>query len=697
MINLPYILANAPGNKPDADKFMANYDWLFSMLHGNFLSNGGMESWSNGTSFPSVASGVAVADGWQTVKTGTTPPVLDIEREATIKDSGTYSLKMVMQTAGSTDSQFSLQQEVATPAMFSSQTMVFSVNVKCATASKLRLMIYDGTTTAYSAYHPGDGQWHRLLVSITCSATPSNLRATISIEPSDFNGDTIYIDSAFLYVIPSMMSEAAKAALVFNPINDAMIKIFSSLTTDTFKLTQDVSLGRVLTADASGNGKWRKATAKTSAHQIYCLGDSLTFGFGSGDMGIVHRLRESLGNIWDVNNNGISGNNTTQMLARLNTDILDHKDAEYVLVWGGTNDIYQDVATSITKANLQAIYNAIHAAGAKVVALYIPPSKGSATWNSTRQAATDDINAWIAGTATNIDYKIDVYTLVEDPANADKILPLYDSGDHLHLQQDGYFAVADAVFSGVASGGGGLAWMPSDTTRIDDSISKKDGWSPIVEAWAYYGVDAFFTDVDARTHYQKGDKIKVVQGTTAWPGSMVKYFYIRNDLTGLPPSQVIPVSGGNDYSVANLPVIAKYVSKADNPQGFPHWFAWTPVLSGTGGSAGAYAISVQYASFRIVGKTAEIIATFSITNVGSWTGNVLLQLPLIPSTKADNSVQLLQQGIIGANGGLTIQAYTYDIDSAGKMRFVSALNSTILAWAAGLANSAVSIKATFEI
>lgn len=429
----------------------------------------------------------------------------------------------------------------------------------------------------------------------------------------------------------------------------------------------------------------------TEGHQIYCLGDSLTFGTGSGDMGMVDRLRVLLGNVWKVNNNGIAGNNTAQMLARLQTDILSYENAEYVFVWGGINDVYQDVPVATTEANLQAIYTAIAATGAKVVSLNVTPSKSSATWTAGRQVATDAINAWIAGTATGIDYKIDVYTLVEDPATPDTLLPLYDAGDGLHLQQDGYFAVANAVYVGVATGGGGNAWLPTVTTDLCDNMIKKDGWSPITEAWAYYGAKAFFTDQEVRTKYQKGDKVKLVQGST------VKYFYFRDAPTGLPPSQVIPLEGGLDYTVVNSYPISKYLSKADNPQGFPHWFSWLPVLSGSGGSIGAHTISLSYASFRIVGNTAEVIATFTITNVGSWSGNVQLQLPILPSTKSDDALQFLQQVTVGQSGTLAVQAYHYDMNSSGILRFVSALNSTLLQWGAGLVNSVVSLKATYEI
>jgi lysophospholipase L1-like esterase len=445
--------------------------------------------------------------------------------------------------------------------------------------------------------------------------------------------------------------------------------------TDDAKFVTPKSLG-----DSQANGLYQ-------GHKVYCFGDSLTFGTGSGDRNYTQKLQDILGGSWTVVNEGIAGQTTTQLLARLNSAILDNNDAEFVIVWGGINDIYTDIAATTIEANLQAIYTAIAATGAKVISLNITPSKSNVSWTADRQIATDAVNTWIAGTATGVDYKIDAYTLVEDPATPDTLLPLYDTGDGLHLQQDGYYAVGTKVYTTVYP-----YWTTNSTNKLSD-FTKVDGWLPFTDALAYYGTNAVFSDqLDIRDYLQKGDKIKFVQSD-----GTVKYFYVDGVPTYSGGNVNIQVNGGTDYIVGTSSIRQAYYSKDDNPQSFPQWFNWTPVLFGASGSAGPGSITTTYAALRIKGKTAEVQTTFTVANVGSWGGNVLLQLPVNPSTTADNSVQLLQQGIVGANGALTIQGYSYAISSAGVMNFVSAFNSTLLQWGTGLASSLFSIKASYEI
>lgn len=211
---LPYILTNSPATKPDADKFMANYYWLFAMLKGSFIFNGGMESWTAGTSFTDPANNTDVADSWKVEKGGTLAPAFALERHAAVVDSGSYCLLITMNTAGSSNSYVRVKQSVVTPARFSDGTMTFGVKVKCSTANKVRISVTDGVTTAYSQYHDGDGSWEKLVASITCASSPAEVTVRVEVT-GDFDGDSIFLDSAFLYAIEPAMSEAARQTLEF--------------------------------------------------------------------------------------------------------------------------------------------------------------------------------------------------------------------------------------------------------------------------------------------------------------------------------------------------------------------------------------------------------------------------------------------------------------------------------------------------
>jgi len=92
-------------------------------------------------------------------------------------------------------------------------------------------------------------------------------------------------------------------------------------------------------------------------------------------------------------NAGVNGDTTAQMLARLQTDVLD-KAPDIVFVHGGTNDLANAVNTAAgVFANLEEIYDAILATGAIVVAIPIFPRNSSSDWpNANQRKAHLDVN-----------------------------------------------------------------------------------------------------------------------------------------------------------------------------------------------------------------------------------------------------------------------------------------------------------------
>lgn len=133
------------------------------------------------------------------------------------------------------------------------------------------------------------------------------------------------------------------------------------------------------------------------------------------------------------------------MLARFSTDVLP--TGKYVIIWGGINSVRADISASSIESDLQAMYDAAHAMGMKVVAVNIAPFNTSIYWTSGRQTVLDTVNAWIA--SSDADYKVDVYSLLESYAGSDTLLSSYDSGDHLHLSIIGYNVVAVKIYNDV--------------------------------------------------------------------------------------------------------------------------------------------------------------------------------------------------------------------------------------------------------
>lgn len=194
------------------------------------------------------------------------------------------------------------------------------------------------------------------------------------------------------------------------------------------------------------------------------MGDSLT------NAGLYQaRIVYDQTTIWGFINKGVSGENTTQMLARFNTDIVANSIAgEYCVIFGGINDLAQGTAAITIKSNLAAMYALAKGAGLKVIAITTSPWKGNAYWDITKQVQQDILNAWILANTNNVDYKIDIYSLLVDPSVAYTLLPSYDA-DHLHWTTAGYNAVGDLISSSVgftpttqlSSGAGDLNYVHS--------------------------------------------------------------------------------------------------------------------------------------------------------------------------------------------------------------------------------------------
>jgi hypothetical protein len=235
-LGVPIRLANGLGNLPDASKWMDNYDYLSALIAGQFSKNAGMELWTAATSFSNPAHGATVADNWTVLKTGTLGATVDVSRESTIIDSGTYSMKLNITGAGSANSIWDIHQAISNYSQFASETVLVGVKVRASTANKVRCKVYDGVTSAYSTYHTGNSAFQLLTALLPVAAVPTQLTMTLEVNPSDFTG-AVYVDSIFLYVVPSQISTTARAALAYTPLNAGFLQLVGG------SMTGDISMG----------------------------------------------------------------------------------------------------------------------------------------------------------------------------------------------------------------------------------------------------------------------------------------------------------------------------------------------------------------------------------------------------------------------------------------------------------------------
>ena len=126
---------------------------------------------------------------------------------------------------------------------------------------------------------------------------------------------------------------------------------------------------------------------------------------------------------------GTAGQQTGQMLARVNTDVVA-LSPNYCTVLGGTNDVGAGVAAATTQANLASIYDALAAAGIGIIAFTIPPRT---SLDPGEDVNLRTVNAWLRnniGTWPNARLCDWSAALSENADEADPVDAYFSDGVH---------------------------------------------------------------------------------------------------------------------------------------------------------------------------------------------------------------------------------------------------------------------------
>jgi lysophospholipase L1-like esterase len=214
----------------------------------------------------------------------------------------------------------------------------------------------------------------------------------------------------------------------------------------------------------------------TSADQaaIVTFGDSITDGTASTQDAnnrwpnfLARRLLERPGNKLTVLDQGIAGNRVltdtpahVNALARLDRDVLAQNGVKYVILLEGINDIGQtclgntNASAEELVAGYRQLITQVHLKGLKIFGATMTPFKGAGTtapnaqppyyYCAAGEVKRGAINTWIR-TSGEFDGVIDFDQATRDPADPLTFLPAYDSGDHLHPNDAGYQAMANAI------------------------------------------------------------------------------------------------------------------------------------------------------------------------------------------------------------------------------------------------------------
>jgi lysophospholipase L1-like esterase len=225
-------------------------------------------------------------------------------------------------------------------------------------------------------------------------------------------------------------------------------------------------------------------SASASAGSVVAFGDSITDGaITTGNANnrwpdfLARRLQadrshQRLG----VLNKGIGGNrilhdgNTLEgtpfaglgplfgdsALSRFDRDVTAQPGARYVVVLLGINDIGQPGSTSpvseaVTVEELIGAYRQMiaraHERGLRIYGATLTPFEDTTIpgyYNLANEQKRQAVNRWIR-TSGEWDAMIDFDRAVRDPERPLSMLPAFDSGDHLHPNDAGMEAMADAI------------------------------------------------------------------------------------------------------------------------------------------------------------------------------------------------------------------------------------------------------------
>jgi len=170
-----------------------------------------------------------------------------------------------------------------------------------------------------------------------------------------------------------------------------------------------------------------------------------------------------------VANEGIGGNrilrdgNGVSALARFDRDVLSQPGVRWVIVLEGINDIgymtralrgaptpgiadQGDIKVSASDliGGLRQLIDQAHARNVKAIGGTLTPFEGAAYYSDEGQQIREEVNRWIR-TSGAFDAVIDFAAAVQDPNDPKQFREELQSGDHLHPNDAGYAAMANAI------------------------------------------------------------------------------------------------------------------------------------------------------------------------------------------------------------------------------------------------------------
>ncbi|WP_371798022.1 SGNH/GDSL hydrolase family protein [Streptomyces albidoflavus] len=214
---------------------------------------------------------------------------------------------------------------------------------------------------------------------------------------------------------------------------------------------------------------------------VVVLGDSITEGVGTTE-GANKRWTDALARRlhdqdrvprYGVLNQGISANRVlgdrypgdgvssdtggVSALHRLDRDLLSQTSVRTVVLFEGINDVRWGARADEVVDGLRQLAERARARGVRVVVTTLAPCEGESRCTPAVDAQRSEVNRALRADRDSFDAVLDFDRVLRDPGRPARMLPAYDSGDHLHPGEAGLQALADAVDLTVLDGRRGRA------------------------------------------------------------------------------------------------------------------------------------------------------------------------------------------------------------------------------------------------
>ena len=336
----------------------------------------------------------------------------------------------------------------------------------------------------------------RIQLSNTFGATPLRIgSAHIALRAKD-SAIVPGSDRALTFSGRPSFAIPPGAAIVSDPVNldvpsrgDLAVSVFVPGDTGpatqhsvglhtTYISKQGDATGAQEMADATKSESWYwlssvEVVAPANAAAVVTFGDSITDGTrstpntdSSWPSFLAARLQSNpTTSRIAVLNEGISGNRITRDgigpagLGRFERDVLAQPDVRWVTILIGINDIGagigeffvfgpRDAADNPTPDDIIGGYRQMiekaHSHGIKAIGCTLLPFEGAPYYSESGNTVRQAVNQWIR-TSHVYDAVVDFDAATRSPDNPNRIRADFDSGDHLHPNDAGYKAMADAV------------------------------------------------------------------------------------------------------------------------------------------------------------------------------------------------------------------------------------------------------------